>query len=143
MPYVEEKIRFLSLGIVKKDDRLFLCQGFDPIKQEVFYRAMGGGIEFGETSLEALRREFFEEIKAEITNIRYLGCLESIFMFRGQPGHEIIQLYECEFVDPYFYKTERLTFQEGEKEKTALWIDINLCKSGELKIVPCRFLNYV
>ena len=49
-----------------------------------------------------------EEIQAEITNIRYLACLENIFTYQGKPGHEIIQLYECDFVHPKFYQQEKM-----------------------------------
>jgi len=51
---------------------------------------MGGGVDFGETSRDALQREFQEEIQAELTNIRHLGCLENLCNFNGQQGHEIL-----------------------------------------------------
>ena len=137
------KIRFLALGIVRKENYLFLSEGFDSVKNETFYRAMGGGVEFGETSREALVREFQEEISVELTNIQYLGCLESVFTFNGKQGHEIIQLYECDFVDKKFYELESLTFKEKDKEKTALWVDLGKCKSGELRVVPEQFIDYV
>lgn len=140
MPY-SETIRVLALGIIRQGDRIFISQGFDPVKQQTFYRAMGGGVDFGETSLEALRREFWEEIEAQLTNIKYLGCLENIFTYNGQPGHEIIQLYECDFVDPKFYQLEQLTFSEGTRQKTALWVNIEQFLSGELLIVPEQFLS--
>jgi 8-oxo-dGTP pyrophosphatase MutT (NUDIX family) len=104
---------------------------------------MGGGVDFGETSFEALKREFQEEIQAELKNIRYLGCLENIFTFNGKPGHEIIQLYECDFVDPTYYEFEKKDFTEGERKKTAVWVDIDRCKSGELRLVPEQFLDYL
>ncbi len=75
---------------------------------------MGGGVEFGEHSIDALQREFQEEIQAELTNIKYLACLENIFVFNGQTGHELIQLYQCEFVEPKFYQLESLAFADGE-----------------------------
>lgn len=137
------EIRILVLGLIRQGDRLFLAEGFDPLKQQNFYRAMGGGVDFGETSLDALKREFFEEIQAELTNIKYLGCLESIYVFKGEPGHEIIQLYQCDFVDPKFYQLKRIPFNEGKRKKTALWVDINQCRSGELRVVPEQFLEYV
>ncbi len=138
---VEGQIRVLALGLIKKGNRVFISQGYDPVKQQTFYRAMGGGVDFGETSLEALQREFQEEIQAELTNISYLGCLENLFTFNGKQGHEILQVYQCDFADPKFYELESLVFAEGKRQKTALWVDISRFKSGELLLVPEPFLD--
>ena len=137
------EIRVLALGLIRDGERIFISEGYDPVKQQTFYRAMGGGVEFGETSLEALVREFQEEIQAELKNIRYLDCLENIFTFNGKSGHEIIQLYECEFVDNKFYQQEKIRFNEGKRQKTALWVDINRFKSGDLRLVPEQFFDYL
>lgn len=140
---MKQKIRVLALGLIKTDQQVFLSEGYDPKTDSTFYRAMGGGVDFGETSLAALKREFMEEIEAELKNIEYLGCLENIFEFNGKPGHELIQLYQCDFVDPKFYDLERLTFSEGKRQKDALWVDIAACKSGQLRVVPERFLEFL
>jgi 8-oxo-dGTP pyrophosphatase MutT (NUDIX family) len=145
------EICVLALGLIRDGEyakrtlreRLFISQGYDKFTQQTFYRALGGGIDFGETSLEALKREFQEEIQAELTNIRYLGCLENIFIYNGQPGHEIIQLYECDFVYPNFYQLEKIEFAEGERQKTALWVEISRFKSGELKLVPEQIFEFL
>ena len=142
--YKEGKIRVLALGLIRdKNNRTFLSEGYDPVKKDKFYRALGGGVEFGETSLEALQREFQEELQAELTNIRYLACLENIFTFQGNPGHEIIQLYQCDFADPKFYQQETVAFNEGKREKTALWMDIKTLKSGNVRLVPEGFVDYL
>lgn len=139
------KIRVIVLGLIQQGDRLFVAEGYDSIKQQTFYRALGGGVEFGEASVDALRREFQEEIQAELTNIRYLGCLENLFMFNGNPGHELIQLYQCDFADQRFYDREQLTFTEDVDPSpcTARWISLDRCKSGELKLVPEACLDYL
>ncbi len=137
------EIRVLALGLIRDGDRIFISEGHDPVKQQTFYRALGGGVDFGETSLVALQREFQEEIQADLTNIRYLGCLENIFTFNDQPGHEILQVYQCDFVDQKFYQLEQLVFSEGERQKTALWVNIERFKSGKLKLVPEGFLDYL
>lgn len=141
--YQENQIRVLALGLILNGDRTFLSEGFDPVKQQTFYRAMGGGVDFGETSYDALKREFQEEIQAELTNIKYLSCIENLFVFNGKTGHELIQLFQCDFVDPKFYELDQLEFAEGERKKTALWMDIETCKSGNLRIVPEQFLDYL
>ena len=137
------KIRVLALGLIKDGDRIFLSEGYDPVKNQTFYRALGGGVEFGESSYEALQREFQEEIQAELTNIKYLGCMENIFIFHDNPGHEIWQIYQCDFVDPQFYELPSVQFKEKKRKKTALWLEIERFKSGELKLVPENFLDYL
>ncbi|HEY9710254.1 MAG TPA: NUDIX hydrolase [Oculatellaceae cyanobacterium] len=136
-------IRVLALGLIRDGDRTFISEGYDPVKEQTFYRAMGGGVDFGETSYDALQREFQEEIQADLTNIRYLGCMENLFTFNGKQGHEILQVYQCDFVDPKFYQLEELVFAEGERKKKALWVDISRFKTGELKLVPEPFLEYL
>lgn len=137
------QIRVLALGLIRDGERTFLSEGYDPVKQQTFYRALGGGADFGESSYDALKREFMEELQAELTNIKYLGCIENLFTFNGKAGHELLQLYQCDFVDSKFYQLEQIEFAEGEYKKTALWMDIKQCKSGELRIVPEQFLEYL
>ena len=136
------EIRILALGIIRQGDRIFISEGYDPVKQQTFYRAMGGGVEFGETSRAALQREFQEEIQAELNNIKYLGCQENLFTFNGLPGHEILFVYQCDFVEPKFNQLEEIYFAEGKRKKRALWVEIDRFKSGELKLVPEQFLEY-
>ncbi|MBE9039814.1 NUDIX domain-containing protein [Oscillatoriales cyanobacterium LEGE 11467] len=136
------KIRVLALAIVQDGDRLFLGKGFDPIAQTTFYRVLGGGVEFGETSLDALKREFQEEIQAELTNIEYVACLESIFTLKEKPKHEVIQLYRCDFADRKFYQLDEVEYCEGKRSKKAYWIERQRFESGELRLVPDGFLQY-
>ncbi|MCC5644059.1 NUDIX domain-containing protein [Nostoc sp. CHAB 5824] len=138
------EIRVIALGLIRDGERIFLSEGYDPVKQETFYRALGGGVEFGETSHEALEREFQEEIQAYLTNIKYLGCIENLFTFNGRQGHEIIQLYQCDFADSKFYQLESLVFSESQTHKhRALWMDISRFKSGEFRLVPEVFFEYL
>ncbi|NDJ18283.1 NUDIX hydrolase [Myxacorys almedinensis] len=136
-------IRVIVLGLIVHHDRLFLSEGFDAVKQETFYRALGGGVEFGETCQAALQREFQEELQAELTNIRYLACLENLFTFMGEPGHELVQLYQCDFVDSYFYQNQPFTFIEGDNQCLARWVDIDQLKSNALRLVPEDCLAYL
>ena len=58
-----------------------------------FHRAIGGGIEFGETAEVALRREFVEELGVELGAVKLLGVVENIFEYEGHPGHEIAHVF--------------------------------------------------
>jgi 8-oxo-dGTP pyrophosphatase MutT (NUDIX family) len=141
--HTPNQIRVLALGLIRDGDRTFVAEGYDSVKQQTFYRALGGGVDFGESSYDALQREFQEEIQAELTNIQYLGCLENIFTYNGQPCHEILQVYQCDFVDPRFYQLDPIVFPEGDRKKRALWLDISLLKLGQLRLVPKQFLEYL
>ncbi|TVU52191.1 MAG: NUDIX domain-containing protein [Arthrospira sp. PLM2.Bin9] len=139
----KQKIRVIALGLIEDNDRILVSQGYDQEKQITFYRALGGGVDFGEHSRDALRREFLEELNAEITDIEYLDCLESIFVYNGSQGHEIIQLYRCKFVDRQFYQQEQIPFKEGDRQKLALWVRVERFKSGEAQLVPEGFIKFL
>jgi 8-oxo-dGTP pyrophosphatase MutT (NUDIX family) len=72
----------------------------------IFYRPLGGGIEFGEHSTDALVREIQEEIGAALTLLEFLGTIENIFTFEEKQHHEIVFVYDAKFVDPGFYNKE-------------------------------------
>jgi 8-oxo-dGTP pyrophosphatase MutT (NUDIX family) len=112
----KSRIRPISLGLIQHQGHLFVSKGHDTVTNKVFYRFLGGGIDFGETSVNALKREFQEEIQAELTNIEYITCLDNIFVCNGKPGHELIQLFRCHFADPDFYQLGQIyKLVEGKK----------------------------
>jgi len=76
---------------------------------------MGGGVDFGETSRDATT--ISEEIQAELTNIRHLGCLENLFTFTVSRVTKSLQVYQCDFVDSKFYQLDQVVFAEGERKK--------------------------
>jgi len=85
-------IRPLAICLFRHTDKILVSEEHDPSKGETFYRPLGGGIEFGEHSLDTIYRELMEEIGAEVKDLVYLGTLENIYVFNGIPGHEIVQV---------------------------------------------------
>jgi 8-oxo-dGTP pyrophosphatase MutT (NUDIX family) len=110
---MSNRIRPIAICVFSHRGRILAAEGYDPIKQQLFYRPLGGGIEFGERATEALHRELREEIGAEITALRYLGTVENIFTFNGQQGHEIVLVYDGAFVDRWLYERERIEGEDG------------------------------
>nr|MBP8207752.1 NUDIX domain-containing protein [Acinetobacter sp.] len=92
-------IKAKALCIFRHQDQVLLSYGYDPSKDETYLRPIGGGIEFGETSVQAIEREVLEEINQQITKPKLLAVLENLFTFDGQQGHEIVFVYDAEFVD--------------------------------------------
>jgi NADH pyrophosphatase NudC (nudix superfamily) len=139
----KSRIRPLVLGWVMLGDCLLVSSEYDSVKQDFFYRCLGGGVDFGETSEAALRREFLEEIQAEVTNIRPLGFAESLFTYEGKSGHEWIQSYQCDLVDPRFYQQLEIQGIEGKTEFVAQWVECDRFRSQELRLVPEVCLAYL
>jgi 8-oxo-dGTP pyrophosphatase MutT (NUDIX family) len=108
----EGRVRPIAICIIRRGDDILVFEGCDPATGKVFYRPLGGGIEFGEYGHQALVREIREEIGVEIDRVRYLGTIENIYVYAGRTGHEIVQVYEAELVDPSTYEHETLTGYE-------------------------------
>lgn len=96
-------IKAKALCIFRHQDQVLLSYGYDPSKDETYLRPIGGGIEFGETSAQAIEREVLEEINQQITKPKLLVVLENLFTFDGQQGHEIVFVYDAEFIDSALY----------------------------------------
>jgi 8-oxo-dGTP pyrophosphatase MutT (NUDIX family) len=136
------RIRPVALCVIRRGDDLLVFEGEDRVKGEVFYRPLGGGIEFGETGAEAAARELAEEIGAAVVGLAYLGTLESIFVHEGRPGHEIAMIYETAFADPGFYDREAIDIAEGDRvENTAIWRPLSAFRAGRLRLYPEGLLD--
>lgn len=118
------QIRCLALLVARHNNRLLVSPGYDQIKQNNFYRLLGGEIEVGEDSLAALRREIKEELGLELENCRLIKVLENIFEFNGQLGHEICFVYEANFVELEIYEQENRQILDVPGHQ-AVWIDLN------------------
>lgn len=97
-------IRPSALGIIKKDGYVLASKHLDNVINQEFCRLFGGGIEFGEKSKDALKREFLEELGAVTINEKFLCVVENIFVYNGEQGHEITFLYEVDFEDKIYIK---------------------------------------
>jgi len=118
-------IRAKVICLFRNGKQILVGDAFDPTKNELFYCPPGGGVEFGETSEEALRREIREELATEIENPRLLGVLENIFTYDGQQGHEIVFVYDAQLVNTALYSVDRFKGYESNGETyNAIWLDL-------------------
>lgn len=69
------QIRPIALCVFHHNNRILVFEGYDKAKDEIFYRPLGGGIEFGEMGEYAVRRELKEEINVDIDDMKFLGML--------------------------------------------------------------------
>lgn len=107
------RIRVLALALVMRGEELLVFRGNDPATGKVFHRPLGGGVEFGETEAEALRREMLEELGAEIADVRLRGVLENLFTWDARPWHEIVMLFDATLRDPALYARGTISWPRG------------------------------
>ncbi|HMD89579.1 MAG TPA: NUDIX hydrolase [Anaerolineaceae bacterium] len=136
------KVRPIALGVFQKDKRILVSEGFDIVKKQAFFRPLGGKIEFGEYGYQTVIREIKEEIHADVTNLNYLGTLENIFIYNGQKGHEIILVYDCEFVDPTMYSKLIINGLEDDGVQIkAVWKSLLEIKEDGVPLYPSGLMQ--
>lgn len=136
-----EFTRPIVICLFSNNCRILAAKGVDSVKQIEFYRPLGGMIEFGERSNEALKREILEETNQEITNLKYITTVENIFTYEGKAGHEIVMVYDAEFTDKSLYEKEDIDVTEGDIWCKAYWLNISDCKSGKMLLYPEGILD--
>lgn len=130
------KIRVKAMCVVARGKNEVLAGlGRDEVKGEDFGRIIGGGVEFGETSEIALRREFKEELGSELLNVSFVKVIENIFEYKGNPMHEIVFLYTGDLADKSLYLKERMRVVDG-KDFDAVWVKLEDNDSGKIKLYP-------
>jgi len=137
-------IRPIALCVFHNNNRILVAEGYDSRKKEHFYRPLGGGIEFGESSRETICREIMEELNLEVTgdSLSYLGALENIFIFNGNPGHEIVLIYDGALKESGVYEQAVILGKEADGEDIrAVWKDLDEFGVGKSILYPNGLLD--
>lgn len=133
------QIRPIAICVFLTHNKILVAEGYDPVKVETFYRPLGGGIEFGESSKETICREIMEEVNAEVDqdSLRYLGAVENRFMFNGLPGHEIVLVYDGALKESGLYAQDVILGKEANGEDIcAVWKDLDEFITGKSILYP-------
>jgi len=88
-----DRVRAIVVGLVVHDGWILAEEYRANGRHDGFLRAPGGGIEFGESAADALRREFAEELDAVVDEAVLLGVTENVFDAHGKRGHEIVHVF--------------------------------------------------
>lgn len=124
MDPLTEYVCVKAVCVFSNEGRILAVDALDPTKGERFWGPIGGRVEFGEQSGDAIAREIREELSSEVRNLELLGVLESIFTYDGGDGHEIVFVYDGELAESSLYQEATVRGVESNGEEfSAHWID--------------------
>jgi ADP-ribose pyrophosphatase YjhB (NUDIX family) len=129
--------RVIAICLCRDGDR-FLC--FEAFEHGApFYRPLGGGIHWGERSIDAVRREMREEIETDLTDVRLVGVLENLSA--AGHVHEIVFVYDGRFVNEAWYDRETFVVTEEHETLKASWKRIDEFGPGLPPLYPDGLLE--
>ena len=140
----QKHIQNVALGLIIKDSSILTYSVKDKISKDIFYRLIGGHIDFGEDSRVALSREFREEIDQEIKVVKQLDVFENIYFYNGNDCHEFVSLFLVEFLNKDIYELDSIIGKEGpSRTYKARWLSISSFKDSYRKLYPSEILNHI
>ena len=134
-------IRGKSIVIFWHNNKFLFTVCVEESTNNMFYIPVGGGVEFGEHSSEAARREVMEELGEEIENLVLLDTLENIFTYNGIKEHEIVFVYKVDLKNKNAYDSLNANKNDTGKQIKLIWASIDEIKNSEVSIYPFRLLE--
>ena len=124
---MSRKIITAVIGVIQKDNKYLLTHRHEPNHPDVHARWQlpGGGVEYGESLLTALRRELMEEVGIEIINPVYIPVP---FQKITPRFHAIFNCFICNMKD------EKAEIKLNEEADTYGWFTQDKIK--ELNYLP-------
>lgn len=137
------QIRSIAICLFRNGSRILVMEGQDSSNGRFYYRPLGGEIEPGESSAQALMREMREELNATVAGLRLVHVIENLFAVEGVCGHQIVFVYDGHFTDSRLYENECLMFREGAgPERTAVWKELSEFDFRH-RLVPAGLLDLI
>ena len=141
--------RNIVRGIVYNDNfeiALVKCKSVDIFGERDLYETPGGGVEKGETLIEAFKREIKEEVGAEIDNIQEIGRVVDFYnqIYRRNNNHYFLahiksmgQTHWTEKENTFFERIEFMDIDKAiyEYEHTRDLPTNNIVRQRELPIL--------
>ena len=137
-----ERIRTVAVAVCRAGDRLLVERGVDPASAAPFYRAIGGGVRFGERAVDAVVREWREEYGVQLVAPMLVGVLENLFEYGGRPGHEVVFVFRAATTAPPLDGPDVIARCDTDgRPHEAVWAPVEALRSGPVPLVPAGLLD--
>jgi len=133
----EQRIQIKVIGICINQGRLLAMEVYNDKGDVIGVRPLGGMIEFGESRETALRREFQEELRTDITFSGSWRVFENLYLHEGKRGHEYVFAIGIQMHRQSLYTTEGLVFSEDSgTSSNSCWFSIEDLKRATPALFP-------
>ena len=126
---MNDNMRVVARAVVVQDGKVLLCWMIDG--NHHFFP--GGGVEFKESAVETLKREFCEELGVEMREATFIGIAENVFTVKGIEAHEINLVFSATI--------DEAPTESKEKHITFSWVAVNELERGN--VLPMHLVKSV
>lgn len=120
-----------TAGVIIHNNKLLVHRNIN----HEHYALIGGRVAIGENSVDAVKREIFEELGKEVKVEECISVVENFFPMKGKRYHEILFIHKVEFVNDedklIDYTLDNI---EGKEYLKYMWLDLE--KIEEYNILP-------
>ena len=125
------KLNVRAACIIKHNNKILVHRNIN----KDHYCLIGGRVEIGESSEDAIKREVQEELGKEIQIDCYISTVENFFKMKDSKYHEYMFIYQAEFKEEKDKLIEdTLQNMEGKDFLRYEWLDLN--KIDNYTILP-------
>lgn len=126
------KFNIRVYGLLIKDQKILVAS--EKIEEWEVLKFPGGGLEFGEGTVDALYREFTEELQLKLEQHQHLYTTDFFIESAFRPNEQVISIYyevfSCQ--SPGSMKHEQLNSFGSISRSEFLWKDLNESLVDEL-----------
>lgn len=127
----ENVLNIRAAGVIIHNNKILVHRNIN----HEHHALIGGKIVINESSVDAVKREFIEEIGKEVDVQECIAVVENFFNMKGKRYHEIMFIHKVEFVDEQDKLIDyTLDNIEGKDYLKYMWLDLD--KIDEYKILP-------
>lgn len=113
-----DKFNIRVYGLVLKETSVLTL--FEKYAGQDLIKFPGGGLEFGEGTLECLKREFLEELNLEIKNLQHFYTQENFVQSKFRQNEQLLTIYYIAEIQDF----STMKILDGNIQK-AEWISLS------------------
>jgi ADP-ribose pyrophosphatase YjhB (NUDIX family) len=122
MPVDRSRIRVKAFAVLLDESRSrHAVSRMSTREHPTFHRPLGGSVELGERSADAVVREIREELDATLVDPEPWGVLENVFTINGETGHEIVFVYAGQLLEPGVIPAAGRSFMDLDEPGWVEW----------------------